>query len=425
MFKKILIIIIAVLAITLIGLFVLAFIISRQSGGEITVRESLREILPFGSDSKNRDFFIGQNLDDIGADLLNKRNLEENKNDDAIIPRLRQITDFPVAGVSVTENKEGRQLIKYIARENGHIFETFADSLTQKRISNTTILRIQDAQWLPSGDAFIARFLDENGSEVESFYAEIKQKQITSTTTDSEGSLSGSFLPKDIIDLSLSKDKNKLFYLIKSGDGSIGIVSETDGSKKVQIFNSQFSEWSARWSFGDIIALTTKPSSYVFGYLYFLNSKNEDFKKILSGIAGLTTLVSEDGAKVLFTRNERDGLILSVADIKSGEIIELPIQAIAEKCVWSEIDENIIYCGASNTFIDGDALDLWYQGLISFSDSVWMIDIKTQTTKILIDPINIVNKEIDIIKLILSPDENYIFFINKDDSTLWQLRRSE
>ena len=425
MFKKILIIIIIILAITLIGLFVWAFLVSRQSGGEMTVRESFHEIFPFGSNNENRDFFQGQNFGDIGADLLDRKNSEENKNDDAVIPRLRQIADFAVAGVSVTENEEGRQLIKYIARENGHIFETFADSLTQKRISNTTILRIQDALWFLNGNAFIARFLDESGSEVESFYAEIKQKQITSTTTDSEGSLSGSFLPKDIIDLSLSKDKNKLFYLIKSGDGSVGIVSDADGSKKVQIFNSPFSEWSAQWPYGDIIALTTKPSSNTIGYLYFLNSKNEDFKKILFGIAGLTTLVNENGAKVLFTQNRRGQIFLNVADIKNDEIIDLPIQTFSEKCVWSKIDENIIYCGMPNTILDEDTLDLWYQGLISFSDSMWIIDTKTQTTNILINPIDVVGKEIDIIKPILSPDENYLFFVNKKDSTLWQLRRSK
>ena len=425
MFKKILIIIIIILAITLIGLFVWVFLVSRQSEGEMTVRESFHEIFPFGSNNENRDFFQGQNFGDIGADLLDRKNLEENKNDDAVIPRLRQIADFAVAGVSVTENEEGRQLIKYIARENGHIFETFADSLTQKRISNTTILRIQDALWFLNGNAFIARFLDESGSEVESFYAEIKQKQITSTTTDSEGSLSGSFLPKDIIDLSLSNDKNKLFYLIKSGDGSVGIVSDADGSKKVQIFNSPFSEWSAQWPYGDIIALTTKPSSNTIGYLYFLNSKNEDFKKILFGIAGLTTLVNENGAKVLFTQNRRGQIFLNVADIKNDEIIDLPIQTFSEKCVWSKIDENIIYCGMPNTILDEDTLDLWYQGLISFSDSMWIIDTKTQTTNILINPIDVVGKEIDIIKPILSPDENYLFFVNKKDSTLWQLRRSK
>ena len=78
-----------------------------------------------------------------------------------------------------------------------------------------------------------------------------------------------------------------------------------------------------------------------------------------------------------------------------------------------------------NTILDEDTLDLWYQGLISFSDSMWIIDTKTQTTNILINPIDVVGKEIDIIKPILSPDENYLFFVNKKDSTLWQLRRSK
>ena len=65
---------------------------------------------------------------------------------------------------------------------------------------------------------------------------------------------------------------------------------------------------------------------------------------------------------------------------------------------------------------------MWYQGITSFSDSVWMIDIETQTVKVLADPVNIAGEEIDLIKPVLSQDENYLFFINKKDSSLWSLR---
>ena len=107
--------------------------------------------------------------------------------------RLRQLTNFPVAGATFVESEDGKTLIRFIVRENGHIFETTADSTTQNRISNTTILRIFDTNWLSGGDAFIARFLNEESSEIESFYAEIRQSE-----TGGEGALDGVFLTKNI-----------------------------------------------------------------------------------------------------------------------------------------------------------------------------------------------------------------------------------
>ena len=126
--------------------------------------------------------------------------------------------------------------------------------------------------------------------------------------------------------------------------------------------------------------------------------------------------------KVLFTHNQANRLLLSVFDIDEGEVTDLPLWTLTEKCVWSEKNSVIIYCGASNFIPRGESLDLWYQGITSFSDSVWMIDIETQTVKVLADPVNIAGEEIDLIKPVLSQDENYLFFINKKDSSLWSLR---
>ena len=85
--------------------------------------------------------------------------------------------------------------------------------------------------------------------------------------------------------------------------------------------------------------------------------------------------------KVLFTHNQANRLLLSVFDIDEGEVTDLPLWTLTEKCVWSEKNSVIIYCGASNFIPRGESLDLWYQGITSFSDSVWMIDIETQTVK--------------------------------------------
>jgi len=411
MTKKILIIITVALIILVIGLFIWAFMISRESGGEVTVKESFRELVSFGESS---NFFSQRGTDEFDTDLLGTGGILGG--DGAALLRLRQISNFPVAGASFAENENEETLIRFVARENGHIFEVRADSTTQKRISNTTILRIWDTKWLSNGSAFVARFLDEENSEIESFYAEIKENEV-----GGEGEVEGVFLPNNIKELTLSSN-DKIFYLTSSGDGSVGIISDADGDGKVQVFDSPLSEWNIQWSGENKIALTTKPSADTLGYLYFLDNKTEKLEKILSGFAGLTTLVNKDATNVLFTQNEGNRLLLSVLDIDKEQITDLPVWTLSEKCIWSELNENIVYCGVPNVIPQGGDLDLWYQGLTSFSDSVWMIDIETQTASVLADPTDIVEREIDLIKPILSADEDYLIFTNKKDSLLWSLK---
>lgn len=412
MFKKILTIIAVILTIVIIGLFVWAFLVSRKSGGEVTVTESFRELVSFGNGSGN--IFTQRGIRPSDIDFLGIGDLQDDI--DISLQTLRKIAAFEVAGATIIKNEKEDTLARFIARENGHIFEIPVDSATQKRISNTTILRIRDVIWLSNGMEFVAQFLDESGSDIESFYASIGFEDTADIAT-----LQGSFLQKNIMEIVPSNYEDKIFYLVDGGSEAIGIISDFDGSKKAQIFNSPLLGWIAQWADKDTIALTTKAYSNTQGYLYFLDTDTGELEKIISR-EGLTTLVSKDAKQVLFTYNDINRLLLGVHTVDSGESIDLPIWTLSEKCVWSSINYNIVYCGVPNTVPSGDDLDTWYKGLTSFSDSIWMIDTETQTASVLSEPINIVGEEIDLIKPVLSPDEDYLLFINKRDSNLWQLK---
>lgn len=413
MIKKILIIILVILLILATGLFILAFSISKNSEGEITITESVKEIVSFGKSSENniQSSRLGGSLNTglLGGGISEQEGTTKPLS-------LIKIAPIPITGVSVFENKNKDTVIRFISRENGHIFETLLNSNTQKRISNTTILRIRDALWLPDNNSFITRFLNNESDEINTFYAEIK------TNENTEGSIEGTFLQNDIIELAISKNKEKIFYLATSGGGIVGIISEPDGSRKAQVFNSPISEWQIQWPKGDKIVFTTKPSANISGFMYFLNTNTEEFEKIISDKTGLTTLTNEERTKTLFSHNKAGKLLLSILDIKSKEITELSLWTMAEKCIWSNINSSIIYCAVPNTIPVGESLDLWYQGLVSFSDSIWVIDTETQTANMLMSPEDYIGENIDMINLALSPSEDYLFFKNKEDSNLWQLK---
>jgi hypothetical protein len=82
----------------------------------------------------------------------------------------------------------------------------------------------------------------------------------------------------------------------------------------------------------------------------------------------------------------------------------------------------VLYCGVPQTAPSGSLPDGWYQGVVSFSDDMWMINTQTGVTTLLVSPLKVAGEEIDATKLLLSPDESFLLFVNKKDSAPWSLK---
>ena len=225
-------------------------------------------------------------------------------------------------------------------------------------------------------------------------------------------------MPEDITDASLSLDEGSIFYLFNSGDRVIGTTFSFLNNKKVQIFDSLFTEWLSLWPNNKMITFTTKPSSDVPGYMYAMDPAIKTLNKIIDRINGLTTLTGPSGKLVLYGNNNLD-LNLYHPDTKAADL--LGVKTLPEKCVWNKTS-TVVYCAVPKLIEAGQYPDIWYQGEISFSDQIWKIDIKTGNATMLADPAIITGEgEIDGIKLAVDVGENYLFFINKKDSFLWKL----
>lgn len=336
--------------------------------------------------------------------------------EDQPVPTLRKVSNTAVASV-ITFESGGETVIRFIERETGHIFDTTTTSLPQTRITNTTIPRIQEVVWVPGGDALILRYVDEeSGENIESFYAEI-----TRTEGVDEQSLVGVFLKRNIHTITISQSGEQIFYLTGTTGDTTGSISNPNGKQSSQVFFSPLSEWSVAWSQGNTIAFTTKPSATIPGYLYLFNKSSRAFEKILVK-NGLTTLVSPDKQFSLYSESFRDNIIFGILNINTEEITTLPVTTLPEKCVWSIDEKYVVYCAVPNSIVRGAYPDIWYQGLISFSDSIWKINTKTGTSNLIIEPQQEVGHGMDITTLVLTQNEKYLLFTNKKDSTLWSLR---
>lgn len=295
--------------------------------------------------------------------------------------------------------------VRYVEKMNGHIYKMFLDTKAKEKISNSTIPSIYEAFFDNTANTVIYRYLSAD-KIINSFMATL-------------GAPKGEFLPQNISDLSISRDKTKFFYLTENNsNGVTGFIGTFGETKRDIVFNHPFTEWLSEWDTNQRIFLTTKPSYDVKGSIFLLNTTNKTISKIFGGVTGLTTLVNPIGSLVLYSSSTETGPKLGVFDINKHTTKDLDTYGLPEKCVWSSDNINV-YCGVPNVITGNQYPDYWYQGLISFDD--YFVKINTETG----DKTTIANSmdetPVDGTRLFLDKTESSLFFINKKDSTLWSL----
>jgi len=336
------------------------------------------------------------------------------------IPLLRKISDIPVAGGYIFQPEADQQkdvenysLIRFIERGTGHIYETSTNSLTQVRVSNTTIPKIQETVWLDK-DSLIIRYLDDNDI-IKTFSANL----ITNDLGDQE--LEGFFLQNDIREI--IKFGKKIFYLLDSGKGTIGVISDKNDENKKIIFENPLKEWLLKNINDKHISLTTKPAINIDGFLFLFNTETQILDKVIGGKPNLSTLMNKS-FDTLYSEYGKLGPKLSIYNNQEGVSTDIFIKTFPEKCVWDK-NEPIIYCGVPTEELTNYDLTKWYQGTTSFTDSIWKINIETGKTEFLISPSDFDIEDIDIINPILSEKGDYLLFMNKKDFNLWLLKLSK
>lgn len=361
---------------------------------------------------------FGSSNDKIDTD--NNKEEEEEGSEPETVSKLKKITDFAISGASTLEDlrpvapkadeiiseeqEEKVEAIRYTEKATGHIYQMYLDKKTSNKISNSTIPGSQETIFGNNSSSVIYRYLSVD-NKITSYLATM-------------GATSGMFLNTDILDITLSPDKTKFFYLVKNTKGVVGYIKSFIDGKNSQIFTSSFSEWTPQWIDSQTIFLTTKPSYLVNGSMFSLNINNGTLNKVFGGITGLTTLSNKTGGKILYSLSTEKGPLLGLFNNKTKEKSDLKIYGLPEKCVWS--DDNIkIYCAIPNTIFGNEYPDVWYQGIVSFEDRFIEINSETGEMYTLINSQN--ETPVDAISMFLDKNENKLFFTNKKDYTLWQL----
>ncbi len=417
MSQKTFFIIFFVVLLGIAGFFFAAFFISRVE--EKPLGEVLRDVSPFGDIVGDVVTGILSPTKDSDTDGTT---LSDTATKDGVLQKLYKISAEPVAGAAAFR-REGTEYVRYVLLETGHIYEYGATTTKKARLSNTTAPAIQEVVWGDNGDSLVVRYLDDN-NVVKTYLGNIFLPKKDAAPGEASGEFLGKFLEDTVHELAVSPLGDVYFYLSGPKDSLVGAVSDFQNKKKEAVPGFSFSDWLVVWPKKDTLVLTSKPSAQAEGFAYTYSPATGTFKRLLGGIFGLTVLPSPSIEKVLYARAAQGGVETFLVEVKTGATERVSLSTLPEKCVWEKKGALVVYCGVPIDIPEGEYPDEWYKGKTTFSDSLWRVDTENGALEQLARPETDVLEAIDVAHPFLSTAGDFLFFINKKDSSLWSLKVS-
>ena len=395
--RKKITIIALIIAVILFGLFMfLEFGEPATGPGEQPGDED--PIFPFATTS---DFFAGEDGDDgIETDDEPIEQPEQ--------PDLWKVSDDPVAGsrwVSTEDTDQDR--LWFVKKENGFLFSANPETREVTQLTDTRIPQVREVIIGPAGQTAIYRYLDDE--EVVQTY-----KAILSKSNDGEYpyEVSGSFLPTDIYEISMSPDGSRIFYLQKVNNQSVGVLYNVTAESQQQVFNSGVGDWRADFSQPNLVTLFTPPADEITGYAYELNLQTGQKSKISDGEA-LSLKANMSGNNHLISTQTTDSFQTKPSNASSADTT---VNTFAGKCSWA--NDNVFFCAVPDN-TNPTSLTAWYQGRQKFIDNLHIFNAETTDRDQLFTADQIEKASADIVDIIVSDSFLYTAFTDKTTNDLW------
>jgi hypothetical protein len=318
-------------------------------------------------------------------------------------------------------------VVRYVERATGHIYEADLGAGAVIRLTNTTIPRIHEAYFVEKGEGVIFRYLREESDSIQTWYGKITAPKKNATSSpETIASLEGVFLPAGLSALVVSPATDRIFYLVPDTTSTTGFIAAPNGSGVKEILSTAARSWLLDWPSASSILMTTAPSYSARGFTFTVSPTSGSFRRILGGSRGLTTLIDSSLQTAVMSGSVQNGLSFSVQALGQKPAPRpLPAATLPEKCVWKQ-QSTKIYCAIPKTVPVGDYPDAWYQGRVSFSDTIWLLDTDSSGAHaFLVDLEEAAGGPVDATHLMLDPEERYLYLINKTDGALIAVRIAE
>jgi hypothetical protein len=308
-----------------------------------------------------------------------------------------------------TVDSSGKK-IKYYSKDQGNIYEVNFDGSNLSRISGANLAGLLQVLWSPGKEKVVGVF-QENSA-------------VTKYLHDYQNGTSIR-LNEKIDQLRWSPNNNQIVLQSFNPDTNTNIISiaNANGSDLKNIFQTRIKDLVLDWPTADKISIRTKTSGLSEGLLIVINPEDGTFRNVLHNIYGLNVRWFPLGDKILYssTNNEGKNIKLFVADKNGQNATDINLATLTEKCAISE-DDRTLFCAVPQRLSENAIWpDDYYKGLVATEDSFWKINLDTgQKTQIFSSQTN--TRSYDASELFLSPQEDYLFFVNKKDGLLYSLK---
>ena len=366
-------------------------------------------LLIYGTPKPVEEFFTDFTMTGIGEDMPLEPYLppETEAQVDVNAAKLRQLTTRPVIGLHEYTEGEGltkNTFIRYAEAGTGHIYSINIVTGEEKRISNATVSGASRAVFSPNGQyaAIASGFTSQN--------------TITLITLTDEDTATTQQLSQKMVDFNFSTT-NQLRYTEYSSSGQTGRTLNPETLVGSSLFTIPFQSATVVWSTDSSTPnyVYPKTSARLPGYLYTL-SKGTIKRLPVSG-NGLTTEANNDYYISTLQVGVKPGSFITKAS--NQKTTALPIIMEPSKCVFSTQNSNLLFCGYELTEYSYEFPDNWYKGLITFSDSIWQIDVERGAATQIVNPENEISRTVDITNMSIGSTNEVLYFTNKTDNTLW------
>ncbi len=407
-------IIILVLAVILIGFSAYSYFFFEKKDlnnntGNDNREGTLENLFPSSGDAENeKQNEGGVSREESQLPQEGSENREEIFGQEIEAPK--QLTINPISGYTIVSTTS----VRYVETSTGHIYEVDFSGENYNRLSNTTILKTEESYWSPKGDKVIIRYLNGvNDSMILKNYSAVLPKSASSTE------LTGSFF-NDFKEIAVSSSEESVALLQKNSAKYDLILTSFENTKRKLLASFPIGQFNISWAGKNTLSLLTKPTRGIQGIFYGLDIKTGSLRKIVEGNSGLTAKLSPLNNFVFYSETDKTGKVIGYFyDVKKNQRLILGTNTFADKCIWSNKTEGIIYCAVPKEYSSGVYPDDWYKGVKSTEDKLWLVDAQTGEVQILSENMG---GNIDAVDLKFTSDESYFFYTNKKDGTLWTVK---
>jgi len=331
--------------------------------------------------------------------------LGDEKNKDNKNFEFKKISRIVESDISAISLDESGSRIRYYDNTNKGFWITSFDGSFKKKMSSDNFSDLKEVSWSEDGKRALLKIND-------SFYLYTynEGKKLIKKTK----SLSWIGFNQGVVYTFSDSENGKKTLNIANPDGSnwreIGTVSSDNLIMSVVPKSTKASFW-------------TKADSFTESEITLVSFGKEELETKGGLKFGADYLWSPEGNNFLRSSVARKGssdLVLEICDLKSENCSNLNLPTIAPKCVWLKNNKDIACALPKN--IKTDSIwpnDYWSRKNIT-EDSFWKIDTETGKKERITEESDEMDG-IDAINLVASPNNDFIFFINRKDNQLYRI----